>query len=75
MLSFGDVGPHAQKIKQAGALLTCQVQTLEQVDDAVANGVDVLVAQGAEGGRDVVFPLLAGMLPCYAVDWRPPLTI
>jgi nitronate monooxygenase len=50
MLSFGDVRPHAQKIKQAGALLICQVQTLEQVKHAVANGADILVAQGAEGG-------------------------
>jgi len=50
MLSFGDVQPHAQKIKRAGALLICQVQTLQQVRAAVANGADVLVAQGAEGG-------------------------
>ena len=50
MLSFGDIRPHAQKIKRAGALLICQVQTLHQVREAVANGADVLVAQGAEGG-------------------------
>jgi nitronate monooxygenase len=50
MLSFGDVRPHSEKIKRAGALLVCQVQTLEQVDEAVSNGADVLVAQGAEGG-------------------------
>src|SRR5215831_14532693 len=50
MLSFGDVRPHSQKIKRAGALLICQVQTLEQVGEAVSNGADVLVAQGAEGG-------------------------
>jgi len=50
MLSFGNVRPHAQKIKHAGALLICQVQTLEQAKDAVANGADVLVAQGAEAG-------------------------
>jgi nitronate monooxygenase len=50
MLSFGDVRPHAAKIKQAGALMICQVQTVEQAKDAAANGADVLVAQGAEGG-------------------------
>src|SRR5215831_13036890 len=50
MLSFGDVRPHAEKIKRGGALLICQVQTLGQVKDAVANGADILVAQGAEGG-------------------------
>src|SRR5215471_11707608 len=50
MLAFGDVRPHSEKIKRAGALLICQVQTLEQVGEAVSNGADVLVAQGAEGG-------------------------
>jgi nitronate monooxygenase len=50
MLSFGDVRPHADKIKKAGALMLCQVQTVAQAKDAVANGADVLVAQGAEGG-------------------------
>src|SRR5947207_14337509 len=30
MLSFGDVKPHVDKIKKAGALLLCQVQTVEQ---------------------------------------------
>lgn len=50
MLSFGEVRPHAQRIKQAGALLICQVQTLGQVKEALANDADILVAQGAEGG-------------------------
>ena len=50
MLSFGDVKPHADKIKRAGALMLCQVQTVEQAKDAVANGADALIAQGAEGG-------------------------
>jgi nitronate monooxygenase len=50
MLSFGDVKPHAGKIKNAGALMICQVQTLAQAKDAVTHGADVLVAQGAEGG-------------------------
>jgi nitronate monooxygenase len=50
MLSFGDVQPHAQKIKGVGALLICQVQTLGQAIDAVTNGADILVAQGAEAG-------------------------
>src|SRR5690349_1744976 len=50
MLSFGDVRPHADKIKRAGAVMLCQVQTVEQAKDAVANGADALVAQGAEGG-------------------------
>lgn len=50
ILSFGDVRPHAGKIKQAGALMICQIQTLAQAKDAAANGADILVAQGAEAG-------------------------
>jgi nitronate monooxygenase len=50
MLSFGDVRPHVERIKQAGALLICQVQTLEQARGALDAGADVLVAQGAEAG-------------------------
>jgi nitronate monooxygenase len=50
MLSFGDILPHAQKIKRAEALLICQVQTLEQVKYAAAHDADILVAQGAEAG-------------------------
>jgi nitronate monooxygenase len=50
MLSFGEVKPHAGKIKKAGALLICQVQTIEHTREAVANDADVIVAQGAEGG-------------------------
>lgn len=50
MLSFGDVAPHADKIKKGGAVMICQVQTVAQARDAVAHGADVLVAQGAEGG-------------------------
>src|SRR5271165_1705980 len=50
MLSFGDVRPHADKIKRAGALMICQVQMLAQAKDAAACGADILVAQGAEAG-------------------------
>jgi nitronate monooxygenase len=50
MLSFGEVRPHAEKIKKAGALFICQVQTLEQGKDAAASGADILVAQGSEAG-------------------------
>jgi nitronate monooxygenase len=50
MLSFGDVAPHAGKIKKAGALLICQVQTVKHAKAALENGADVLIAQGAEAG-------------------------
>jgi nitronate monooxygenase len=50
MLSFGELQPHADRIKAAGARLICQVQTVGQARDAAANGADVIVAQGAEAG-------------------------
>jgi nitronate monooxygenase len=50
MLSFGDIRPHADKIRRAGALLICQIQSLDQARKAAENGADILVAQGAEAG-------------------------
>ena len=50
MLSFGDPKPFATRINSSGALLICQVQTIEHTREAVANDADVIVAQGAEGG-------------------------
>jgi len=50
MLSFGEVAPHAARIKQAGAALVCQVQTVEQARAAAGAGADLLVAQGGEAG-------------------------
>ncbi len=50
MLSFGDVAPFAPRIREAGACLICQVQTLAMARDALAAGADVLVAQGSEAG-------------------------
>jgi nitronate monooxygenase len=50
MLSFGDITPHVAAIKRAGALLICQVQGVEQARDVIAQGADVVVAQGTEAG-------------------------
>jgi nitronate monooxygenase len=50
MLSFGEIAPHGDRIKAAGALLLCQVQTLNQARGAIAHGADLLIAQGAEAG-------------------------
>lgn len=76
MLSFGDIQPHADRIKAAGALLLCQVQTLDQAKQAMVHGADVLIAQGAEAGGHGIsrgtFPLvpavvdLAGDVPVAA---------
>ncbi len=50
MLSFGDPRPFAPRIKAAGALLICQVQTEEMAREAIKAGADILVAQGTEAG-------------------------
>lgn len=50
MLSFGDPRPHAAEIRAAGALLICQVQTLQHAREAIEAGAGVIVAQGTEAG-------------------------
>jgi nitronate monooxygenase len=50
MLSFGDPAPFAPRIKRAGALLICQVQSEEMARQALDAGADILVAQGTEAG-------------------------
>jgi len=49
-LSFGDPRPFAAEIREAGALLICQVQMLSQIDVALEAGAAVIVVQGAEAG-------------------------
>jgi nitronate monooxygenase len=50
MLSFGDPKPFAPKIKAAGSLLICQVQTEDMAQQALEAGADILIAQGTEAG-------------------------
>jgi nitronate monooxygenase len=50
MLSFGDPAPFAPRIKAAGSLLICQVQTEDMASQALDAGADILVAQGTEAG-------------------------
>jgi len=50
MLSFGDPRPFVDAIRGAGAIMICQCQNMEHVEDAVDVGADVVVAQGAEAG-------------------------
>lgn len=49
-LSFGDPRPFAPAIRAAGVPLICQVQTLDDVREALDAGADIIVAQGAEAG-------------------------
>lgn len=50
MLSFGEVQPHAARIKAAGVPLICQVQGMRYLREAVAAGADIVVAEGCEAG-------------------------
>jgi nitronate monooxygenase len=59
LLSFGDPRPFGNEIRDAGAALICQVQTLAHAREAVEAGADVLVAQGTEaGGHGMSQPLM-----------------
>jgi nitronate monooxygenase len=49
-LSFGDPAPFATEIRDAGAVLICQVQTMRDAKHAIEIGADIIVAQGAEAG-------------------------
>jgi nitronate monooxygenase len=50
LLSFDDPAPIAERIKERGVTLICQVQTRRDAERALACGADVIVAQGAEAG-------------------------
>lgn len=77
MLSFGDPKPHASRIKAAGSLLICQVQTEDMAREALDAGADILIAQGTEAGGHgasrtlidivpAVIDLAAGRVPVVA---------
>jgi nitronate monooxygenase len=77
MLSFGDPSPFAPRIKQAGALLICQVQNEDMAKQALDAGADILIAQGTEAGGHgasrttldivpAVIDLAAGRVPVVA---------
>lgn len=50
MLSFADPALLAQRVKDAGIPLICQVHTLDQALRAMDVGANVIVAQGTEAG-------------------------
>jgi nitronate monooxygenase len=77
MLSFGDPKPFAPRIKAAGVLLICQVQSEDIARQALDSGADILVVQGTEAGghgatrsaMDIVpsiVDLAAGRVPVVA---------
>jgi nitronate monooxygenase len=50
MLSFDQPEPFAKAIKDSGALLICQVQSMARAREAVESGADIIIAQGGEAG-------------------------
>jgi nitronate monooxygenase len=62
MLSFGDPGPFAARVRDAGVPLILQVTDLDEARRAVDVGADVIVAQGSEagghGGRRATLPFV-----------------
>jgi nitronate monooxygenase len=77
MLSFGDPAPFAPRIRHAGALLICQVQSEDMAKQALDAGANILIAQGTEAGGhgasrttlDIVpsiIDLAAGRVPVVA---------
>jgi nitronate monooxygenase len=50
MLSFGELEPHASRIKAQGIPLICQVQGMGYLREAVDAGADIIVAEGCEAG-------------------------
>lgn len=62
MLSFGDPGPFAARVRAAGVPLILQVTDLDEAQRAVDVGADLIVAQGSEagghGGRRATLPFV-----------------
>jgi nitronate monooxygenase len=65
-LSFGDIDGFAPRIRQAGIPLIAQVQTVAQARKAVADGADIIVAQGTKagghGGGRATLPLVPAVV-------------
>jgi len=74
MLSFGDAPPSLTRIKRAGALAICQVQTLAQARAVLGQGADIIVAQGTEagghGGGRSTLPLVPAVVDMVAASGR-----
>lgn len=62
MLSFGEPGPAAARVRAAGVPLIIQVTDLEEARRALDVGADLVVAQGSEagghGGRRATLPFV-----------------
>jgi nitronate monooxygenase len=74
MLSFGDAAAFLPKIKRAGALAMCQIQSLAQARAVLREGADIIVAQGTEagghGGGRSTLPLVPAVVDMVAGSGR-----
>jgi nitronate monooxygenase len=74
MLSFGDAAPFIPRIKQAGALAICQVQSVRQAHEVLHEGADILIAQGSEAGGHSgarsTFPLVPAIADLVSASGR-----
>jgi nitronate monooxygenase len=74
MLSFGDAAPFIPQITAAGVIVICQVQSLAQAREVLAQGADVIVAQGSEAGghgaRRATLPLVPAVADLVAASGR-----
>jgi nitronate monooxygenase len=79
MLSFGDAAPFIPRIKKAGALAICQVQSVRQAREVLDEGADVIVAQGSEAGGHIgmrsTFPLVPAVADLTARADRDALVV
>jgi nitronate monooxygenase len=68
--SFADPSPFVAAAHEAGALVVCQVRTVEGARRAAAAGVDVVTAQGTEAGghtgRVSTLPLVPAVVDAVA---------
>jgi len=70
MLSFGDPRPFAARIREAAAVLICQVQSRDHALQALDAGAEIIVAQGTEagghGGARATLPLVPAVVDMVA---------
>lgn len=70
MLSFGDVAPLMERLREADVTVMAQVQSVAAARAARDAGVDVIVAQGAEAGghgaRRSTLPLVPAVVDAVA---------
>lgn len=73
-LSFGAIDRFAAQVIGAGAVLIAQVQTVRQACEAVAQGAQVIVAQGGEAGGHAGLRGTMALVPAI-VDAVAPLPV